>query len=247
MGYVTGIEAVRLALEGFRTRETREGVIVYPAVWREAGTFPQDSSPSVCERPALYRARIPEFWPATPGEACRMAWSAKNYAETYGTPILVRITREVRNAEEEIRIWRPAAEARRQREYAAARKAFPGAVPSAAFSDSAWNRTEGAGSKGIIVRGPAWLTVEAAAGGSPCARILKIGTVNPLPEEMMRRFLSGVRSCLVIDDTKEELLLPVYAMKGKYDLRLRVETFHGAEHVPQDVLDAVTQFLKPGT
>lgn len=245
MGYVTGIEAVRLAFRGRRTRETGEGVIVYPDLRREAGTFSKDGVPGVRETRTPYRARIPEFWPATPGEAYRMACSAGNYAETYGTPILVRLAGEVRYAEEEIRVRRPAAEARRQREYAAARKAFPGAVPSAAFSDSAWNRAEGAGSRGIIVRGPAFLTVEEAAGGIPCARILKIGTVNPFPEEKTYRFLSRVRSCLVIDDTKEELLLPVYAVKGKYDLPLRVETFHGAEHVKQDVLDAVARFLAP--
>ncbi len=68
----------------------------------------------------------------------------------------------------------------------------------------AWNETsplnriiEGDTSLGIIASGAAFLHAREAA---PQARFLKLGMTNPLPLEMIRRFVNGVGRCVVIEE-----------------------------------------------
>ena len=112
-------------------------------------------------------------------------------------------------------------------------------IPEEAFSDSSWNPIYGHGGKGIIVRGPAYRKVIRILNGYSGVRVLKIGTAWPLPESQIRRFLQSVRTALVLDDTQEELLVPVYAVKGKYELTGSIVPFEGMEDSTEDLAAAV--------
>ena len=112
-------------------------------------------------------------------------------------------------------------------------------IPEEAFSDSSWNPIYGHGGKGIIVRGPAYRKVIRILNGYSGVRVLKIGTAWPLPESQIRRFLQSVRTALVLDDTQEELLVPVYAVKGKYELTGSIVPFEGMEDRTEDLAAAV--------
>ena len=87
MKTMTGDAAVRASVTGTRILDTAEGIIIFPGSERNSRT-------------ALYRPRyaghLPEFWPSDAAEACKMARSARLYAETYRTPVLVRLPSEIR-------------------------------------------------------------------------------------------------------------------------------------------------------
>lgn len=288
MKMMTGDAAVRAAITGTHILDTTDGIIVFPG---------SESS----RRTALYRPRyaghLPEFWPADAAEACRMARSARLYAETYRTPVLIRLPAEIRNSRITVIPKKTTMTERRSADYIMDRqkreaavenisgnasgaggmhpapdgkktgtdggKLFPGgrklipdgrklipderkpgtarkpAVPEEAFSDSCWNPILGHGGKGIIVRGPAYRRVLRILNGYSGVRVLKIGTAWPLPESHIRRFLQSVRTALVLDDTQEDLLIPVYAIKGKYELTGNIVPFEGMEDSSEDLAAAV--------
>lgn len=265
MRWMNGKEAVQRGAAGNKRMETEDGIIIFPSdlseqtVRRGTGALPHTGR---C-------ARLPEFYPATPAEALGMARSACLYADTYRTPILIRLETEVREGRESLipetlpKMRRrrnrtresgrsaPGSERRQASETAAGGRGSEGSagvphtVPGLAFSDSAWNRSTGHGDRGIIVRGPAFLRAAEILNGCRDVRILKIGTTWPVPEEKIRDFLSGVREVLVLDETREELLTGVYAVKGKYDLSCRVLSFYGEETRADDIADALKTLLGP--
>ena len=112
-----------------------------------------------------------------------------------------------------------------------------------AFSDSAWNRVSGSGRRGIIVRGPAALKLQEVLNGYPAGRILRLGTPWPFPEERARDFLAGLAEVLVLDEERDRLLNAVYAVKGKYDLRIKVVPFYGEESSERDLRGSLVRFF----
>ncbi len=248
MQYLSGREAVRLAVAEKARMETEEGMIVFPRhLWRQ----------SLPLRSAVRRERLPEFCPATPEEAYYMARSAGLYADTYGTAILVRLSEEVGSGRMCLSLGKRTRTERRRGEY---RRRETGSsmqtgteycaghvsralLPGQAFSDSAWNRREGRGSAGVIVRGAAYLRLKEILNGCRELRILKLGTVWPIPEECIREYLAELRSALVLDETRTELLTHIYAVKGKYELRCRIREFHGEEQRAEDIAAALRSFL----
>ena len=203
---VSGLTAVKTGSGKNPWMETPEGVLILPAERGGGGARLKDSS----------ARHLPEFYPADPEEAFRMARSAALYADTYRTPILVRLDYEVRFGMAEIGPLRPGKAEKRRGDYS---HAASGGLP-AAFSDSAWNRVSGSGRRGLIVRGPAALKLQEILNGYPAGRILRLGTPWPFPEERARDFLSGLAEVLVLDEERDRLLNAVYAVKGKYDLRI---------------------------
>ena len=140
---VSGLSAVKKGAGTNPWMETPDGVLILPAEAAAGSAMLKDSS----------ARHLPEFYPADPEEAFRMARSAGLYADTYRTPILVRLDYEVRFGMAEISPVRPGKAEKRRGDY---RHTVSRGLPEA-FSDSAWNRVSGNGRRGIIVRGPAAL------------------------------------------------------------------------------------------
>ena len=247
MKMMTGDAAVRASISGTRILDTTDGIIIFP------GSERKDRSPLYRPR---YAGHLPEFWPADAAEACRMARSARLYAETYRTPVLIRLPSEIRRSRISVVPKKTTMTERRSADYIMDRQKQEAAaenisgmasdavsrkppVPEEAFSDSSWNPILGHGGKGIIVRGPAYRRVLQILNGYSGVRVLKIGTAWPLPESQIRRFLQSVRTTLVLDDTQEELLIPVYAIKGKYELTGSIVPFEGMEDSSEDLAAAV--------
>ena len=226
---VSGLTAVKTGSGKNPWMETPEGVLILPAERGGGGARLKDSS----------ARHLPEFYPADPEEAFRMARSAALYADTYRTPILVRLDYEVRFGMAEIGPLRPGKAEKRRGDYS---HAASGGLP-AAFSDSAWNRVSGSGRRGLIVRGPAALKLQEILNGYPAGRILRLGTPWPFPEERARDFLSGLAEVLVLDEERDRLLNAVYAVKGKYDLRIKVVPFYGEESSERDLREALVRFF----
>ena len=225
---VSGLSAVKTGAGTNPWMETPDGVLILPAEAAAGGVMLKDSS----------ARHLPEFYPADPEEAFRMARSAGLYADTYRTPILVRLDYEVRFGMAEIGPVRPGKAEKRRGDY---RHAASCGLPEA-FSDSAWNRVSGSGRRGIIVRGPAVLKLQEILNGYPAGRILRLGTPWPFPEERVRDFLAGLSEVLVLDEERESLLNAVYAVKGKYDLRIKVVPFYGEENSERDLREALIRF-----
>ena len=226
---VSGLTAVKTGAGTNPWLETSEGVMVLPAEKASGGARLKDSS----------TRHLAEFYPADPEEAFRMARSAALYADTYRTPILVRLDYEVRFGMAEIGPVRPGKAEKRRGDYChTASRGLP-----EAFSDSAWNRVSGSGRRGIIVRGPAALKLQEVLNGYPAGRILRLGTPWPFPEERARDFLAGLAEVLVLDEERDRLLNAVYAVKGKYDLRVRVVPFYGEESSERDLRESLVRFF----
>ena len=227
---VSGLTAVKTGAGTNPWMETPEGVLILPADRAAGGARLKDSS----------ARHLPEFFPADPEEAFRMARSAALYADTYRTPILVRLDYEVRFGMAEIGPARPGKAEKRRGDYSHA--AVSCGLPEA-FSDSAWNRVSGSGRRGIIVRGPAALKLQEILNGYPAGRILRLGTPCPFPEERARDFLAGLSEVLVLDEERDRLLNAVYAVKGKYDLRIKVVPFYGEESSERDLRGSLVRYL----
>ncbi len=259
MKIMTGDAAVRAAVPGTHILDTTDGIILFPDPGTGGRSDGGTGGSAVRYRPR-YAGHLPEFWPADAPEACEMARSARLYAETYRTPVLLRLPAEIRNSRISVipkkRTMTELRSAdyimdRKKQEEKAGRGALPGNPPAApavprkplipeeAFSDSSWNPIYGHGGKGIIVRGPAYRKVIRILNGYSGVRVLKIGTAWPLPESQIRRFLQSVRTALVLDDTQSELLIPVYAVKGKYELTGSIVPFEGMEDSMDDLAAAV--------
>ena len=226
---VSGLTAVKTGAGTNPWMETPEGVLILPAERAAGGVRLKDSS----------ARHLPEFFPADPEEAFRMARSAALYADTYRTPILVRLDYEVRFGMAEIGPARPGKAEKRRGDYSHNDSC---GLPEA-FSDSAWNRVSGSGRRGIIVRGPAALKLQEILNGYPAGRILRLGTPWPFPEERARDFLAGLTEVLVLDEERDRLLNAVYAVKGKYDLRIKVVPFYGEESSERDLREALVRFF----
>ena len=105
MKIMTGDAAVRASVPGTHILDTADGIILFPDAGTNGstGAGTGDRSGAItCTRAVRYRpgyaGHLPEFWPADAAEACKMARSAKLYAGTYRTPVLLRLPAEIRNS-----------------------------------------------------------------------------------------------------------------------------------------------------
>ena len=80
-------------------------------------------------------------------------------------------------------------------------------------------------------------------GRGAAGRILRLGTPWPFPEERARDFLAGLAEVLVLDEERDRLLNAVYAVKGKYDLRIKVVPFYGEESSERDLRGSLVRFF----
>jgi indolepyruvate ferredoxin oxidoreductase alpha subunit len=166
-------------------------------------------------------AEIPLFEPTSVSEARAAVHQAFQLSEDVGLPVIVRITRALVLAEEEIQteasedvqsLARPPSFRREFMRWVV----LPiNVVPyhlrlhqrldaiQARFEDSAFNGTEGVGEQGVIAAGFAYQKTLDLLGGTipPGLRLLRLGTFYPLPAERVRAFLQAVESVLVLEET----------------------------------------------
>ena len=71
------------------------------------------------------------------------------------------------------------------------------------FERSDLNREDGTGRRGVLAAGHAWQKVTSilTAAGSPPLRVLALGTLHPLPEDLLTRWLRGLDAVLVVEET----------------------------------------------
>jgi indolepyruvate ferredoxin oxidoreductase alpha subunit len=104
----------------------------------------------------------------------------------------------------------------------------------ATFEESAFNQVQGEGSKGVIAAGFAHQKLQQVLSQSdgPPLPVLSLGTLHPLPEELIAGYLRRLDAALVVEETAPYLEMQVQALAQRGGLTLPV---HGrlSGHVPR--------------
>lgn len=176
-------------------------------------------------------AKLPMLEPADSGECRDFVKEAYAISEQFDTPVLVRLTTRVAHSQSEVELLeREEAPVKEYVKDAAKNVMVPAnARPKhvavekrmealAAFNEaSSLNRMEIKDTKvGIIAAGIAYQYAREAC---PDASFLKLGMIHPLPEKLIRDFVSKVDVCYVIEELDPVLERQIKAMglevKGK--------------------------------
>jgi len=175
-------------------------------------------------RPLALTAEVPLLEPTTVSDGRAAVRRAFQMSEETGLPIVVRITRALTLAEEQIDLapiagtdaaFRDASPPPFQREYMRWVVLPINAVPfhlrlgerldavQAHFDESPFNGVEGKGRQGVIAAGFAYQKLADLLGGvvPPALRVLRLGTAFPLPAGLVTGFLRTVESVLVLEET----------------------------------------------
>lgn len=170
-------------------------------------------------RPLAASLEMPIMEPAGPAEAYAMMKEAFDISEKYHTAVIVRETRSFSGMEEAVPV--EAAEYQKSgigplrepfrfvpvplnavEKHRALHKMIEDVRCWAEGSD--FNRETGTGDKGIIVGGYAFKKIRDVIGPDPPQgfRLLKLGVLYPLPNELIIRFLKECREVLVVEETE---------------------------------------------
>jgi indolepyruvate ferredoxin oxidoreductase, alpha subunit len=186
-------------------------------------------------------AEVPLLEPVSARDARAITHQAFQLSERFRIPVVVRITRALSSAEAGLApemmplpSSRPARFQRQPERFnvlpvhvvAFHRKlqATLSAVQSS-FEDWPLNRQEGQGQKGIIAGGFAWQKLSEVLGQAPepaPLRVLALSTLHPLPEDALRRFLVGLDTVLILEETAPYLEVQVQALAQRAGLVLPV-------------------------
>ena len=180
-------------------------------------------------------AGVPMIEPSDSQEAYDFTAAAIELSERWGTPVLLRLTTRVSHSKSIVRtraLAGPPAPPSFERD-------IPARVMIPAYARPAhkrlrerlnalrqWNETaplnrvlEGGGDLGIIASGIAAMHAREAA---PQARLLKLGLTYPLPMDLIRRFVSGVKRCVVVEEgdpvLEEAIRAAGIAVAGKAEM-----------------------------
>lgn len=218
-------------------------------------------------RPLVAAAEVPLFEPGSLTEARSMMRQAFALSEQFLVPVVVRITRALAVAEAHLdslaaRIPRQrSAHFQRQPErynvlpihvvdlHTRLQKTMD--AVQAEFEGTSWNEEQGEGHLGIIAAGYARAKLMAILSQTdqPPLRILGLGTLNPLPEQRIARFLRGLNAALILEETAPYVELHSQAIAQRAGLTLPI---HGriSGHLPragelfaQDVIPALQVLL----
>ncbi|RJX33349.1 MAG: indolepyruvate ferredoxin oxidoreductase subunit alpha [Desulfarculus sp.] len=183
-------------------------------------------------------AEVPVLEPATPQEGFDLTVAAFLVSEKYSLPVLLRFSKEFAKAKATVRFEpnydkRPAGETEIKRSFAPAFKRVEAhkklhqkiAKISADFSGGGLNSVEGSGDKAVITSGYTYNKVKqalAAEGLSQECLLIKMATLNPLPETYLLKQLAGVQEVLAIEEVEPYLEEKVRNAVKKGDLEARV-------------------------
>jgi indolepyruvate ferredoxin oxidoreductase alpha subunit len=214
-------------------------------------------------------AEVPLIEPTSVSDARAAVRQAFHLSEEMGLPVVVRVTRALVLATEEVKTlevsedYRSLALPSFQREFMRWVVLPINVVPyhlrlqrrldtvQVRFENSPFNGMEGEGSQGIIAAGFAYQKLSDLLGGAvpPGLRLLRLGTFYPLPVERVRTFLQTVESALVLEETAPLVERAVRAAAQEAGLTLPIygrDTGHvtraGELFAPQ-VAAALNRFL----
>jgi indolepyruvate ferredoxin oxidoreductase alpha subunit len=218
-------------------------------------------------RPLIAAAEIPMLEPSTPADGRRVMRLAFDLAERIKTPVAVRATYAMSKDQEAVLAplaipsSPPAARFQRQEDRWTV---TPNVVVSyhqrlvdiiksvqSEFESSELNQAEGSGKLGIIAPGYAYQKLKDVLGSSPepPVRILRLGTLYPLPERTIADFLRGLDAVLVIEEIVPYLENQLPAISQRAGLLLPVygrRTGHipdAGELFPEHIVQAVSRFF----
>jgi indolepyruvate ferredoxin oxidoreductase alpha subunit len=200
-------------------------------------------------RPLLAAAEIPVLEPTTHSDARPAMCQAFDLSERFRVPVAVRITRALAVSMAHLDAPRPVPESRlaafrrqperfnvlplqvvdfHQRLQATVEKV--GAV----FEASALNGEEGLGKLGVIAAGHVYdkVRVVLETSGEPPLRVLRLGTLHPLPEERIATFLGSVDAALIVEEIAPHIETGIQAIAQRAGLTLPLYGRHSG-HVPR--------------
>jgi indolepyruvate ferredoxin oxidoreductase alpha subunit len=172
-------------------------------------------------------ANIPCLEPSNPQEARDMVLSAFDLSEKLELPVMLRMVTRVSHTRGPVmfgpvqkrkigsfeknpeRFVMVPANARR-RHVALLEKMD---LASKMVEESPYNRITGTGTLGIITSGVSYnYCLEALRLTGIDARVLKVGTINPLPKDLISKFLQSIRETVVIEELEPYLEVQVKAI-----------------------------------
>lgn len=225
----------------------RAGIVIItgddPSAWGSQNN--QDS------RVLSSKMELPILEPATPSEGYKMVQDAFHISEQHQLPVLIRIVRDYSRMEELISenderhhfIMPPFS--REKNKW----KSVPVAVLSnhrelhrklnsiqQTFDTSAWNAIEGNGNIGLIIAGHVYTRVRFLLErliNPTHFRILKIGTLFPLPEKICFEFLKHLSVAYVLEEGEPMIERQIYEFVRKLGLSVEIGG-RLKHHIPLD-------------
>ena len=211
-------------------------------------------------------AHLPIFDPASPEDAYRLIGEAFAYSEKYHTPVIFRPTTQICHAcasieADDVRLSHAMEGFVKDRKWVI----FPRLsyenhlriieqerVLGEVFSDFAYNRLQDVpgAQRGIVSGGVSSAYVrEVLADTQDAVRTLELAVPHPLPERLVRKFLTGLTDVLVVEELDPVLEDALLRLCGQYHLAVTIhgrstgETkIAGANHY-EDVRAAVDGFM----
>ncbi len=219
-------------------------------------------------RPLATMLEMPLLEPATPAEGFAMMKAAFDAAESLRLPVIVRETRSFTQQTDPIDIpegpcrqpdlglcrepWRFVPVPRNVVEK---HRALHERLAEAGrwVEDLPFNRIAGRGALGVVGAGFAYRKLLDVLGDEDRddLRLLKLGALHPLPEQIVARFLADCRQVLVIEENEPFLEVQLRALAHAHDLRAQIlgkQTGHVAregELYRWQIREALAKFL-PG-
>lgn len=174
-------------------------------------------------------SKVPVLDPSSPEEAFELVCKAFELSEEYETPVFVRPTTRVCHGYAQISLPDKKAHAIEGFEKDTRWVIFPalsyrahGAIEkrnaqlSHKFSQSRLNKSEGAGTLGIITSGIAYAYVKEVLNTTKLhARVLKITTPFPFPDDLVAQFLESVENVIVFEELDPFIERNVLRVKGE--------------------------------
>ena len=180
-------------------------------------------------------SKLPVFDPSSPEEAYAMVADAFRLSEEHGTPVILRPTTRVCHGyaafdvADERTAHTPAGFVKDSRWVIFPRTSYlnhqkieaRNAALSAALSRYPGNAVAGAGRKGVAAGGVSYAYLMDALGGAQ-AKVLKVATPFPFPDELALSFLEGLDEVLVFEELDPVIERALLQLAGKHHLPVRI-------------------------
>lgn len=180
-------------------------------------------------------SKLPVFDPSSPEEAYAMVADAFRLSEEHGTPVILRPTTRVCHGyaafdvADERTAHIPAGFVKDSRWVIFPRTSYlnhqkieaRNAALSAALSRYPGNAVAGEGRKGVAAGGVSYAYLMDALGGAQ-AKVLKVATPFPFPDELALSFLEGLDEVLVFEELDPVIERALLQLAGKHHLPVRI-------------------------
>ncbi|MCB2191575.1 MAG: hypothetical protein KQI62_08420 [Deltaproteobacteria bacterium] len=183
-------------------------------------------------------AELPVLEPGTPQEAFDFTVEAYQISEKFGVPVVLRFAKGFALAKGMVSFdcdtpQKMPITSVIKRSYAPAAARVGGHKKlhqkmkeiQAYFADSQLNTSEGSGDKAVVTSGFTYVKVKKvmeAKGLLGACKLIKVGTLNPLPQEFLSEQLAGVTQAMAIEEIEPFLedMLRVFANTVGQDLKV---------------------------